>query len=90
MNSFWKGTIINIAVIVVIALLAATSDPREASGVFGLVAILISAFEFFIGVFLLIFQQSRKYGQIMLAASGIVFLIGVSVCSVGTSNINIH
>jgi hypothetical protein len=59
----------------------------DKSGLF-ILPVLAAVFEFFLALFLLIFPASRRTAQIMLAASGIIFLIGLSVCS--AANFNLH
>jgi hypothetical protein len=88
MNSFWKTVLINIGAIVALALLIGLSNGRDAAMVFGLVAIIIAFVEFGLGLILLIPEHTRKYSKIMLAAAGIVFLIGASVCSIFPSHMN--
>jgi hypothetical protein len=79
MNKFWQATLINVACIFAIALLAALSGGKEA---FGVIPVILSFFEFLLAILLVIFSRTRRVGQIMLAASGIVFLIGLGICSV--------
>jgi hypothetical protein len=79
MNSFWKGVLINVGIVYGLAVL--TLSTGEASG-FLIVPILIAVFEFFLSLLLLIFTRTRRAGQIMVAASGIIFLIGLGVCTV--------
>jgi hypothetical protein len=79
MNSFWKGVLINIGIVYALAVLTLSSGNSTA---FLIMPILISVFEFFISLLLLIFDKTRRAGQIMVAASGIIFLIGLGVCTV--------
>jgi cytochrome bd-type quinol oxidase subunit 2 len=90
MNKFWKGVLLNISGVVVLALLAALANARDASMVFGLVTILISVVELVLGLFLLLFPAARKAAQIILAGCGIIFLIGLSVCSIFPNHFNFH
>jgi hypothetical protein len=90
MNNFWKAVLINIAAIVALSLVIGLTNGRDAAVIFGLVTIIISVAELALGLFLLIFPTARKAAQIMLAASGIVFLIGASVCSIFPSHMNFH
>lgn len=90
MNKFWKAVLINIVAIVALALLIGLSNAPDVSTVFGLVAIIVSVLELALGVFLLMFARTRGSAQIMLAAAGIIFLIGTSVCSIFPSHFNMH
>lgn len=84
MNSFWKATLINIACIFAITSLAALSGGKEA---FTFIPVVLSFFEFLLASFLVLFERTRRAGQIMLAASGIIFVIGLGICSVFPLNI---
>lgn len=87
MNKFWKATLINvIAVFAVTALLSIGNG----KGAFLILPVVLAFLEFLGGLFLLIFPATRRASQIMLAASGIVFLIGLSICSISPLNMNFH
>jgi hypothetical protein len=90
MNNFWKAVLINIAVIVAIALLTGLANVPDVAMVFGMVTVIIAVLELAVGIFLLIFPTARRAAQIMLAAAGIVFLIGASVCSIFPMRFNFH
>jgi len=79
MNEFWKLTLINIAGVFVITVFIALFNGKE---VFYFLPIALSFFEFLLAIILVFFEQTRRAAQIMLAASGIVFLIGLGVCTV--------
>jgi hypothetical protein len=87
MNKFWKGVLLNIAIVYLLAVL--TLSTGDTSG-FAILPILISVFEFFLSILLLVFSRTRRTGQIMIAASGIIFLIGLGVCTVLPFKMNMH
>jgi len=79
MSKFWKYTLINIGIIYGITLLPSLTFGLESS--FLIIPIILSVIEFAIALLFLIPEETRKIGQAMIAATGIVFLIGLSVCS---------
>ena len=78
MGKFWKYTLINIGIIYGITLILAIINDFE---VFLIAPLLLAILEFFIALFFVISDKTRTFGQSMAAASGIVFLIGLGVCS---------
>lgn len=82
MNKFWKAVLINVAGVYGVSLV--TLLWGDASGLL-FFPILLSILEFFLGILFLLFVPGRT-GQVMLAASGIIFLIGLGVCSVFPPN----
>ena len=87
MNRFWKGVLLNVGIVYGLAIL--TLSTGDTSG-FAILPIIISVFEFFLSILLLVFARTRRTGQIMMAASGIVFLIGLGVCTVIPFSMNMH
>ena len=85
MNKFWKGVLINIALLYSVPLIAAISGRSE---VFLILPLVLSVIQFLVAMILVIFKKTFKIGQVMLAASGIVFLIGLGVCSMFPLNIH--
>ena len=79
MNKFWQATVINILGIFGVALLAAMAGGKEA---FAILPVVLAFFEFLLAILLVLFKNTRRTAQIMLLASGIVFLIGLGVCTV--------
>ena len=79
MNQFWKKVLITIAIIYGITLVAAFISGYE---VFLFVPLALALFGFFFGLIFLAAKESRELGKTMIAASGIVLLIGISVCSI--------
>ena len=55
-------------------------DPEKASDI-GLAGILLGVAYFFFGLVSMVSKQTRSVGSALLLSAGIIFLIGVSVCS---------
>lgn len=80
MNRTILSAIIAIAAVELIALAQAAGD-NQFGATFGLVSILGTLICLVGGVILCIFPTSREVGKGLLIAAGVLFLIGLSVCS---------
>ncbi|MDN3658519.1 hypothetical protein QWZ08_22940 [Ferruginibacter paludis] len=90
MKPVLKNTLIGCsAAYAVIALLILLTTKEAATGI-GLTGLLLGVAYFFFGLILCIPSGSRDIGKGLLLSAGLVFLIGVSVCSIFPSNINFH
>lgn len=78
MNKFWKGVLINIAIIYAITFFIAILNGFY---VFFIAPLVIALLELFFAAFFLISEKTREAAQIMFAACGLVLLIGLAVCS---------
>lgn len=84
MNHLQKSMLATFAIYLILILyytLLEGSINRNLSMMVGTIGILLGAFLFFIGVVLSIVLTSKEIGQGVLIASGLIFLIGISVCS---------
>jgi ABC-type transport system involved in multi-copper enzyme maturation permease subunit len=81
MNKVLRSALITIAIVEAIAFGQAVMnrDPDMASA--GLINILLSLVLFFVGLILVIIKSTRSLGAGMLIGSGLLFIIGFSVCS---------
>jgi hypothetical protein len=79
MNSFWKFVLINVAVVYFLAVL--TLSFGDSSGLL-IIPIVVAVLEFLLALLFLVFDKTRAAAKVMLMASGIIFLVGLGVCSV--------
>ena len=89
-QAFKKTMIISFIVYAIIALLILLSGGRDTASMIGLTGLLLGIVYFFFGLILCISPSSRDVGKGLLASAGIIFLIGVSVCSLFNNNVNFH
>ncbi|GEO11735.1 hypothetical protein [Segetibacter aerophilus] len=79
MNKFWQAVLINVAIVYALALF--TLGFGDSSGLL-IIPIFLSVMEFFLSIPFLVVEKSRNAGKVMMAAAGIIFLIGLGVCTV--------
>ncbi|MBC7866173.1 MAG: hypothetical protein H7X88_01455 [Gloeobacteraceae cyanobacterium ES-bin-316] len=87
MTSFKKTIIICFAIFGIIALALLLVGDREKGIMIGLSGLLLSILYLVVGVILCIRASSREVGKGMLISSGLLLIIGLSVCSVNPLNI---
>ncbi len=88
-QAFKKTMIISFAAYALIALFILLQGQDTASMI-GLTGLLLGVVYFFFGLVLCISPTSREVGKGLLVSAGIIFLIGVSVCSLFRSTVNFH
>jgi len=79
---FKKTALICFAIYGAIALLIMLQNDRDSVALVGLTGLLLGMLFFGVGVIVCIPVKSRPVGQALLICAGIIFLVGVSVCSV--------
>ena len=87
---FKKTLIISFAAYAMIALLILLQGGPDIASMTGLTGLLLGVVYFFFGLILCISPISSEVGKGLLVSAGIIFLIGVSVCSLFRSNVNFH
>lgn len=89
-GAFKKTMIISFVAYAIIALLILFSGGGDTASMIGLTGLLLGVVYFFFGLILCISPSSRDVGKGLLVSAGVIFLIGVSVCSLFNSNVNFH
>ncbi|MDB5275079.1 MAG: hypothetical protein JWR61_34 [Ferruginibacter sp.] len=90
MKPVLKNTLIGCsAAYAVLSLLILLTTKDAATGI-GLTGLILGILFFFFGLILCIPAGSRDIGKGLLLSAGLVFLIGVSVCSIFPGNMNFH
>ena len=79
MNKFWTATLFNILGIFGLTAIIALGGGGGETFLFA--PVIIAFLECLLAFILLIPPKTRRAAQIMLAASGIVFLIGLGICT---------
>lgn len=87
---FKKTALVCVGIYAAIALLILLQNDRDSVSMVGLTGLLLGVLFFGIGIIVCIPTTSRPVGQALLLCAGIIFLIGVSVCSVFQPNMNFH
>ncbi|MEO6356852.1 MAG: hypothetical protein ABIU77_06200 [Ferruginibacter sp.] len=90
MKPAFKNTMIGCSAAYAVIALLILLTTKEASTGIGLTGLLLGVVYFFFGLILCISPSSRNIGKGLLLSAGLVFLIGVSVCSIFPSNVNFH
>ena len=89
-QAFKKTIIASLIVYAFISLAILFGGDRDAMSMIGLTGLILGLLFFFFGLIFCIGKNSRDIGKGLLLSSGIIFLIGVSVCSLFQSQINFH
>jgi len=89
-QAFKKTIIASLIVYAAIAVAILSGGDRDAMAMIGLTGLILGFLFLFFGLILCIPKNSRDVGKGLLLSSGIIFLIGVSVCSVFQSHVNFH
>jgi len=89
-QTFKKTILISILIYGFIALAILVSGGRDTAANIGLTGLVLGVLFFFLGLLLCIPKQSREIGKALLLSAGLIFLVGVSVCSFFQSSINFH
>ncbi|MEO5944621.1 MAG: hypothetical protein ABIP30_11005 [Ferruginibacter sp.] len=90
MNQFKNTMITCFSIFGFIALCFLLFGDREKFSMIGLTGFLLGIGYFLIGLLLTFFPSTRQVGKAMLIASGVLLLIGVSVCSIAPLAMNMH
>jgi len=89
-QAFKKTIIASLIVYAFISSAILLGGGRDAMSMIGLTGLILGILFFFFGLILCIPKNSRDIGKGLLLSSGIIFLIGVSVCSLFQSQVNFH
>ena len=81
MSSTKIAIVCTILIVELFALLFAWNSGRFDKATFGIATVLLMAVCFFVGLIMTSIQNTRDAGRGILIASGILLLIGFSVCS---------
>ncbi len=91
MTQAFKKTIIGSLIsYAFISLIILVSNERDVMSMIGLTGLFLGVLFFFGGLILSIPKTTREIGKGLLLSSGIIFLIGVSVCSFFQSHTSFH
>jgi hypothetical protein len=89
-QAFKKTTIASLIVYAFISLAILLGGGSDSMSMIGLTGLILGLLFFFFGLIFCIPINSRNIGKGLLLSSGLIFLIGVSVCSLFQSQINFH
>jgi hypothetical protein len=89
-QAFKKTTVASLIIYAVISLAILLGGDRDAMAMIGLTGLILGCLFFFFGLILCIPKNRRDIGKGLLLSSGIIFLIGISVCSLFQSHVNFH
>jgi hypothetical protein len=90
MNHFKKTIIAGFAIYAAIAIALLLFGDHEKIVMIGLTGLLLSIAYLFIGIILCIPASGREIGKGLLLCSGLILIIGLSVCTVNPMNFNVH